>query len=269
MLTTGNPAERLHGLLNAFMDTSSPQKPVDDCWAEVLKVDASRVPVILGDVLVLIPQTIMTLEALGMDGMVAICHRNTETWSKPLLTRQRSSASLIDVAALDQLESIATTIAHAGTPTPAADAETLSDLRSTLEEAKAAVLHATDIDRDLRAVLLSRLSQMLWAIDNIAIKGSDGIQEAMERLAAALATETTPEQRKKGTPGHKVVKALAAAFFVFSTGSDIQADAEAWGHMVPEVVQQIEEMRPKQLEAAPAQKQLEGPKEPEDVEDVG
>lgn len=269
MLTTGNPAERLHDLLWAFMDNAASSVGVDTCWAQVLGVEASRVPVVLGDVLVLIPQTLMTLEALGMDRMVAICHRNTHSWSRPMLTRQNGSSGLIDVTALDQLESIATAIEHAGTPTPKIDAEKMLDLRTALEEAKESLLQAKDVDRDLRAVLLSRLSQMLWALDNISVKGADGVQEAMERLAAALATETTSEQRKKGTPLSKVVKALAVAVFVFSQGSDVQDDAEAWGQMVPEAVQHLQQLRPKEIEAAPSVREVEGPKADAELEDVG
>jgi hypothetical protein len=248
MLSVGNPAEQLHLVLSQFQQHSHAQKTVDDCWAESLDVPAADVPDVLGPLLGLIPKVSTTLESLGRPRLLQTCERYKAAWSKPFLSRQNGSANLVDDDSMHALLGIAETISQSGRHrVPISDAEQrrLSEL---LQEAREEVLQDLNLPRELRALMLSRIGEMLWALDHLQVVGMDGLQEAMERLTTVVGTAPKPVREK--TAWKKAVVALGAAWVVFSHGADVQDNLEAWREILPGIEHAIEQHSPKQIEGS-------------------
>ena len=204
----------------------------------------------LGPLLELIPQIRATLQSLGKDRLLPTHDEYRASWASPFLTRQNNSNGLVDVHAMHALMGIAETIDASGGGALVIEQSARDRLRQALVSAMNEVRLDGDLPRELRSLLLTRLGDLLWALDHYDIQGVDGLQAALERLMAVVAT--CPQPARDRPSWRAALAPLAIAFTIFSQGASIEENAASWGRMIPEVMDVIRTELTPQIEAGPA-----------------
>ena len=128
------------------------------------------------------------------------------------------------LAALTGLASLLSTLAGEGA---SPDEAQQGDLASALREAIAEVTTDATVPLEVRTLLVSRLHDMLWALDHVRTVGPDGVKAAAERLAGAVATWPVPGDRKRPLVG-KMLTLAGRAWTLFTVGADGPASIEGW-----------------------------------------
>lgn len=258
MWPVSNPATDLHRALNNFSHLQSAQRDVNDAWKEALDVDDQDLPGALGHLLAQVPRVASLLMALGHEDAANLARDYESSWSKPFLARIPQSNGLVDEAALSILHLMSMLIAGAGvTQGKGMSGKERADLRQLLIDAREELLTDAELPASLRIALLDAIARILAALDRFQVGGEDAVREAVERLVFTVATMPDAEKKKPSKWKSKILPALAICVTVFSQGSNIQENAEAWGEMLhlPEVVQMIQER-------SEGPREIEGPKTP-------
>lgn len=250
-MIVSNPAAHLHHLLTTFEATTGSSVGIRACWAKVLQVDEAMVPERLGAVIGLVPQIACALEGAGLADQLSVYQRNAEAWAAPMYFPGRGwghqSTGLVDQAALDVLSGLASGIRAAlDTQLLVVKAEQIKAAARLVQETRDAVAADRTMPGDVRKLILRRLADIQWAMDEIGSFGADGVENAVERLMAAMAR--APEKAKTATSWKRVACTLGVLWAVFSTGSDVNDDLKAWGALIPGIEAQSKVV-PKALES--------------------
>lgn len=115
---------------------------------------------------------------------------------------------VIDQHSIDGLQSAAGLLEHI-TPKSLIGTTQLDELKEKLTEVLQEVRDSVDIDAKLKKIILKAVSGIINAIDQYFIEGVDGIAEAVEKAAGAVARNDVARQfiKKEGL-GRKVLGAL-------------------------------------------------------------
>jgi hypothetical protein len=233
-----NPAARLLLLLQEFQQRSAPNVSITSAWAGTLGVNKNQVVMVMPDVAVILSdlrRVVARLDNAGAQGMLD--HFGRE-WTRAVFTPDhsggQSSEGLVTaagLAALTGLASLLSTLAGEGT-TP--DEEERADLATALREAIEEATTDTSVPLEVRTLLVSRLHDMLWALDHLRTVGPDGVKAAAERLAGAVATWPVPADRKRPMVG-KVLRLAGRAWTLFTVGGDGPASIDGWTDILGQI----------------------------------
>lgn len=238
-----NPAARLHAVLTDFEHNSGADVSVRQCWAATLNVNPEHVPQRLGAVLGLIPQIACALEGSGQADQLGVYQRNVEAWGAPIFFSARSweshSTDLVNPIALDTLSVLSSAIRASLDLAPATTAaEEVVRVAELIRAARDAVATDTSMPRDVRFLIMRRLADVQWSLDEVTSFGADGVENAIERLIAAMSR--VPEPAKRTPTFKQLAAAVGIAWYVFSSGSDVNADLKGWAEVIPGIAAQVE-----------------------------
>jgi hypothetical protein len=190
-----NPAGRLHALLSAFAQQKN--KSTQAAWANVLQVSESEVPLYLNDVAALLRETrnaAMALERQAFDPIPEQLQALSRT-IYPIDQGFNNPAAHVqpDVHAMRGLAMLSTYLEDLAPDGKLAGEDQRSDIRQTVCELINDVA-AADLPTQIRRMLLTRLNEMLEALDHLQTGGPDAVRNAAEALAiSALVYEADAE----------------------------------------------------------------------------
>jgi hypothetical protein len=264
MASDSNPASRLYGLLSAFERRSSDNVSVINCWAQVLGVTREDVFLWLGEIGALIPAIRRALVAASLEDHLPEFDRYADLWASPIYCPDRAftnpSSGLVNVHALSVLKILAVLLGRVAPEGAVPSKESLSDLRSHLETAIDDVARDDALPADVRALIATRLRDMLWALDHILTLGPDGVKAAAERLAVAL-NQSRRRAGKSGSWG-KAAYVVVVAWTVFHNGTTVEENVAAWSRMLTGLPSIVQEHKPKEIEGPKTPRSIDGTKAP-------
>lgn len=243
MDVAGNPAGQLHGLLRQFEIESSDSVSVAEVWKSVLHVEDDQLPSALGAASALLPQIDAAVRATGSADLASAYTTFGAAWARAIFTPDRAhaqgSAGLVDGQALSALSvlsfALASTLPSGASPSRA----TLNEFRGRLEDAAAQVAASDELPQVVRNLILRRLSDIVWSLDHYDIVGFGGVEAAVERLAGAVVTRSSQEQRRTSTV-KTVLFALGTFYSMFLTGPEAIEAAKVWVESAEQVVEIVE-----------------------------
>lgn len=235
-----NPAARLLLLLRGFHQRSAPNVSITTAWAATLGVNKNEVVLVMPDVAAILSDLNRVVARVNNAGAQGMLDHFGREWTRAVFTPDHSGGQPSDglvtsagLAALTGLASLLSTLAGEG-PTP--DEEERADLASALREAIEEVTTDKTVPLEVRTLLVSRLHDMLWALDHLRTVGPDGVKAAAERLAGAVATWPVPADRKRPMVD-KALRLAGRAWTLFTVGGDGPASIEGWTDMLGQIGQ--------------------------------
>lgn len=119
---------------------------------------------------------------------------------------------------LDQLKptgvhslKLCSSLLHRRSPEPVLSEEVAADLQSRVHELIREVLATEDLDRQTKAWIVERLSEVERALRDVEIRGHRGVEEAVDRLVGGLRRKPVVLQRLAGSKVAQVVIATVTA----------------------------------------------------------
>lgn len=204
----------------------------------VLNCDEDGVMFALGEVGGLLADLRRVVERLEDPGASDLLAHFGADWANVVFTPDRKmgqgSSDLVapgGLAALGVLSSLLTSTASEGT---VVDLDHVVDLRDSLNATLQEVRADTEIPADIRAILVARLHDMLWAIDHLTTVGAQGVKAAAERLAGAMAIRPDPTDRQRPIV-QKVLAAAGRAWTFFTLGPKAQQSLEGWNEVIGQI----------------------------------
>ena len=240
MAKLDNPAARLHALLSAYVANAQDNRSIQQTWAMVLDIEPRTVSIALCEVAELLPAIESAIEASGGDQLRDTWIQFAPSWAVPITTpehhtRQNPSpgAGLVDKAALVALGTVSTVLSltRSEGDTPTDDA--LVQIRQYIEEAIQEATNANDLAPELRAALVNRLHDILWALDRVRIGGPGAIEAAMERLVGLVAVHN--RGRKPRGAASRVLALVGKAWVAFKFGDEASTALEGWENILGEL----------------------------------
>jgi hypothetical protein len=233
MLSYDNPAGRLHELLRRLSE-GNPNVAVAVAWAQVLGVTEAEVPLRLGAVGQLVTDVQEAVEKSGDESLVAPVLRYRDAWAGAIFPRHVAlDASLSNVLpgedALEVLALVATHLHSVASEGQVPSLEHLDALKERVADLLDAVEEADDVPDTVKHLLATRLTDVLEALNHVAIGGPNAVRLATEALVGALVINepTTPRSRT----WKQVVAVLGAVYVAFSSSPTIENSIDAWGHI--------------------------------------
>ncbi|MBO3094699.1 hypothetical protein [Cellulomonas dongxiuzhuiae] len=237
-MATDNPAGRLHALLTEFQEHAHENRSITHTWALTLDCDPSEVVVALGEVAGLLADIRRVVGRIDSPGATELLLHFGEKWAGVIFTPDRNmtqgSHGLVTHAELAALAGLSALLSSTASEGAVVDMKVTAELRSTLLDVLQEVRADSGLPADLRAILVARIHDMLWAIDHLATVGADGVKAAAERLAGALAIR--PNSADKQHPiVAKVLSAAGKAWTFFTMGPKVQQSLEGWNGIVGQI----------------------------------
>lgn len=211
-------------------------QPLRSGWSQVLGISQDEVQ--FGDFgLPLVAKLVASAsaEAVRAEEEVSLPLRDelVAEWSKPVYApgtnldgpiHQQSVSS----EALAYLHSVANVLQRRDNHEALPEGDELTELLDQVGDLADSIDASTELPDDVRRPLLRRVAHVRFAIENARVAGSEGVQQAVELLVGALwvRADVVPTWTRK-----KILTVAAIAFAVFSSGTTIQANLEAWSQV--------------------------------------
>lgn len=234
MATLDNPAGRLHTILSRYAETSTSNVSILSTWAQTLHVEGDELLLAIAQVAGILGDLEELVRKVNRPAVSDVFDRNLRAWSTPILLHGYPVAQtpsvgpdLVDSDALAALNLLADNLEQydeAQLPTP----EDLKIVRTQIEEALGAVRDDKSLPVQLRVLMASRLTDIIWAIDHVSLAGPDGVGAALERLAGALLFNRAPHDNPMIK---RIVIAVQVAWAVFTKGESARASITAWTNL--------------------------------------
>jgi len=196
-----NSAARLHRLLTRFGEQTN--LSVQKAWAAALDVELHEVPLELGGVATLMSQVRREAEATGRPEFAPIAdHMRTLAQSVlPLEQGMNKQASNVAPNA-EAMQALNMLSAYFELGQPAARVPAPKDIEELHSELADLIGQVTgaDLPPEIRRELLTRLANVLEALDHLATTGPEGVRRAAESLGmSALLLEPELDDEEKST----------------------------------------------------------------------
>lgn len=234
-MLVANPAAHLHRLLSRFAEKGATGVAIRSCWASVLNVDPDQVEARLGAVIGLVPQIEAALKGCELDDQLPVYQRHARMWTEPMFFTGRGwgsgSHELVDEASLDVLSSLASAIRAALRSRPKnVPGDQVHNAMALIRDARDAIIDDHEIPDKVRRLILRRLADVEFALEEVASFGADGVENAVERLLAGLAQ--VPATAKDKPSIKRLAWAAAACWAIFTAGPQVQQGLESWGEIL-------------------------------------
>ncbi len=235
-----NPAGRLYALL-VLLESQSAGQTLAEAWKNVLETtDDNEFQFLLAEVSKLVPSIKRAVVMAGSQGNAAQVERYRMAWSKPIFPQDRPLSYPVQEfkllpEALDALASVAEYLHEvAPEPMPAADAQ-LDELRAQVSDLIEDVKLSEDLFGDARQLILARLNDVLYALNQIDIGGPAAVRRATEALAGAI--DLGAPRAFWTSPAATKARAVVVALWVAFTAPGALHDAlPVWEHGVDRVM---------------------------------
>lgn len=225
-----NPAGRLLAVLEDLAARDGKASLIDS-WAAVFEVDQPDVIVRLGPVADLIRQIQEAVDELGDEYLSATVTNNRDSWARPIFPiDHKFTAAMAPVRpgreSLVALGMVSNQL-HRDCP------EGLIPDDPELERLKEQVLALVDevrdseLSADLRRIIVSRLFDVLKAIESVRIGGPGAVRHAVEALVGGAAMVVGEDEAGSETLA-KVWATAKAVVRVFLAGGAAYAALQGW-----------------------------------------
>jgi hypothetical protein len=231
MVSYDNPAGRLHELLRRLSEVD-PNLSIASAWAQVLGIREAEVALRLGAVGQLVSEVQAAVEESGDQTLVAPVSRYRDAWAGAIFPQTHAlnaalANALPDDAALETLGLVASHL-HAVAPEGRVPStEQVDELRESVVDLLDNLEDADDVPDAVKHLLTARLTDVLEALNHIAIGGPNAVRLATEALVGALVINE-PSTARSAT-WKQVAAVLGAIWIAFSSGPTVQNSIEAWG----------------------------------------
>jgi hypothetical protein len=227
-----NPAGRLHQLLSHLV--AGPNTSVVDAWAKVLDVPPGEVRLRLGEVARLVEHVDVAAQASGRGALVAAVARHRGTWMNAILPEGQALGSSVasvkpDAESLEALDLVSEVLHEAAPEGSIPDAEARQDLVAQVARVREDIVEAEDLPDGVKHLLITRLSHMQQALEQVAVGGPDSVRLASEALAGAIVLQEPGTFRSSTMK--RVAAVVGAVWIAFSAGPTIQNSLEAWSDL--------------------------------------
>ncbi len=227
--TYDNPAGRLHSVLQQLREVEQGTSLVE-AWKAVLPASGEDVPERLAEMSVLLKDVQQAVEDSGSAGHTAQVRHYRDEWEVAIFPRDRPLTlavqefwpSELGLVALQSAAEYLHEVAPEGKPLEDGELDKLrSQAEGLIEETKA----ATDLDDDVKQLIVARLRDIIRALDHVNVGGPKAVKLATQSLAGAidLAGWQTPSVFSSKIV-HKVAVIVTSLSLVFGTPAAVQAD---------------------------------------------
>ena len=225
-----NPAGRLLAVLEGFTALDGKASLIDS-WAAVFEVDQADVIVRLGPVADLIRQIQEAVDELDDEYLSATVGNNRDVWARPIfpIDHQFNAAMAPVRPRRDSLIALG----MVSNQLHRDSSEGLIPDDAELERLKEQVLALVDEVRDselsvdLRRIIVSRLLDVLKAIENVRVGGPGAVRHAVEALVGGTAMAIGEDDSGSETL-EKVWATAKAVVRVFLAGGAAYAALKGW-----------------------------------------
>lgn len=166
-----------------------------------------------------------------------------EEWRKPVFTPGGNLDGVIQpqpVApeALAYLATIASVLQRRDGPQMLPEGDELVGLLAQVDDLASSAEASADLPEEVKRVLLRKINEIRFAIENVRIGGPEGVHEAVEALiGAAVVRQSAIPNWMHG----KIAVFLVAFYAVFTAGPAIQGSIEAWHNMGGPLISAVSE----------------------------
>jgi hypothetical protein len=113
--------------------------------------------------------------------------------------------------------------------------EQIADLRDSVAEAIAAVTADPNLDLNVRTLLIKRLHDVLWSLDHVQVMGADGIADACDRLAMAVAWAGHKEGMQDRGFWMETKAVIVNGYAIIGLADTLNCGFQAWDAIEPYV----------------------------------
>lgn len=215
-------------------------------WATVLRIPTADVQYgQFGLPLVARVLPLAVEEAERADAEVGVLLRRDfiEEWRRPVFTPGGNLDGAVQqppVAqeALAYLATIASVLQRRDGPRMLPEGDELAVLLAQVDDLASSVEASADLPEEVKRVLLRKINQVRFALENVRVGGPEGVHEAVEALigAAVVRQSAVPNWMRA-----KLTAFLVAFYAVFTAGPAIQASIESWHDMGGPVIEAVGE----------------------------
>jgi hypothetical protein len=184
-------------------------------------------------------------EAERADAEVGVLLRRDfiDEWRKPVFTPGGNLAAAVQQQqvgqeALAYLATIASVLQRRDGAQTLPEGDELAGLLDQVDDFASSVEASADVPEEVKLVLLRKINQVRFAIENVRIGGNEGVHEAVEALVGAVVVrESAIPNWMRG----KIAAFLVAFYAVFTAGPAMQASIESWHDMGGPVIEAVGE----------------------------
>lgn len=240
-------------------------RPLRQAWAEVLSIPPADVQYgQFGLPLVARVLSGAVAEAERADADVGVLLRRDfiQEWRKPIFTPSGTLDAAVQQQpvgheAMAYLATIASVLQRRDGSQALPGADELADLLDQVDDLSSSIEASPDLPAEAKRVLLRKINEVRFTIENVRIGGPEGVHEAVEALVGAtvVRSNAVPDWMRS-----RIAVFLVAFYAVFTAGPDIQASIDSWGDIGRPVIEAASEVLDGQHDVQPESSEPPGEK---------
>lgn len=227
-----NAAARLHSLLAAVNKpkTGRTVVTVATVWRSAIKWTGTDEELVVC-LCALLDEVHRTVDRLDDPMATRLYDQFLPSWLHSVLGPEASwtsdAGNLVDQGALVALDVLADIVAGSRHVESELEPEAVAELREALTHALAAVRSEVELPSEVQQLLIARLHDILWALDHLAVTGSEGVLAATERLAGAMGLNLPHASRDRPVV-RGALKVAGQVWSAFKLGRPTQEALKGW-----------------------------------------